>query len=683
VTVIRTQEGRRKSVLRPQDAASVLARQIGTMPPGEVALLDLVIADRVAHQKVEAARWRRKPVSTAQFLEDPYFLGDSCRTLFPALREDLIRLFEGGYREIIAGGAIGVGKTMMSTLVLCRVLYELSCMASPHAAFGLSPGSEILIPLVSKNLLLTRRVIKSAVDDKLKLSPYFLNEFTPQFRTEETIFPGNIRMVVGSYGAERVLGGNVAAAYLDETNFPPGTRKQVITQTLGKKVSEAHFDVVEKVYTNLMTRIKSRLMRSGGDTPGLIILTSSAGTINSFIDRRVKEAENDPLCFVRDHTSWTARPKSHFCGKTFRVVCGTSSVQSKILDDNEEVDHGQLERQNSFVVEVPVEFKRDFELNLEDSLRDIAGISTQAISAYIQRVEALEDAVRDDRTHPWGKEAWIAGTPMTFRWDLLCQEVEHSVAGGKKELLWQPLRNPSAPRWIHIDTSLSGDATGITMAHIARFMEVQRRMPDGRPVVELAPFYVVDFMLCIRPPSGEQIFLGDVRQIVYELQNHGYYIMGLSTDQFQAADLRQQVTRTAGIKTVLQSVDLTTAPYDTLKGAIYEGRLELYRYEPLLEELRALEYDRERGKVDHPKHVGKDVADSLAGAIFGLAQNASRMPVMRSVEDVEAPPTEQDVMGRIVSGGQVKGPVDADEMRARQEAEQAVGPIAVPFLFGD
>lgn len=683
MTVVRTPEGRRKSVLREQEATAILKQQVATMPEGEKALLTACVQHPDLRVEVEAARWARKPVSVAQFLEDPYYLGDACRTLFPALREDIIRLFEGGYREVILTGGIGVGKGHVYSITTCRVLYEMSCMANPHGAFGLSEGSELLFPLISKNLILARRVLKTAVDDKIKLSPYFMNEFTPIFRLEETIFPRNIRVAIGSYGAERTLGANVIGFALDETNFPPGSKKQMITQTIGRKTTEAHYDIVEKVYTQLLTRVKSRIMRSGGDTPGLAILTSSAGTVNSFIDRRVREAESDPLAFVRDHTQWTARPREHFCGDVFRVLCGTSSIQSRILEEEEEVDPVQLEAQNSMIIEIPVEYRRDFELNMEDSLRDIAGISTQAISAYIQRVEALDACIRPDRGHPWGKESWVAGTDMTFRWDLLVKQVEHKVAGGSTELLWQPLRNPGAPRWIHIDTSLSGDATGFCLAHVSKWVEVHRRTQDGRPLVELAPFYVVDFMLRIEPPSGEQIFLGDVRQLIYELQEHGFFIIGVTTDQYQSADLRQQVKRIAGIPTELQSIDLTTQPYDTLKGAIYEGRLELYDYRPVLEELRGLEYDRDRGKVDHPRAGKKDLADSLAGAIFGLAKNASKIPLtMRDAIDVEEKPTEKQIMERMVGGGLVKGPVDVDELRVKRDAER-YGVMPLPFLMGD
>lgn len=468
------------------------------------------------------------------------------------------------------------------------------------------------------------------------------------------------------------------------TNFPPGTKKQVITQTFGKKTSEAHYDIVEKTYTNLNTRIKSRLVQRGGDAPGMMILTSSAGTVNSFLDRRMKAVEKGEIhAFVRDHTSWTVMPRDRFSGETFRVIVGTSSVQSRIVGDAEEVDHAALEAKNAFCVEIPVEFRREFDLNLEDSLRDIAGISTQAISPYIQRVEALEACVRKDREHPWGRETWVAGTAMSFRWDLLCKKVTRSVAGNRSEELWQPLRNPGAPRWIHIDSSLSGDSTGFVMAHIAKWVEVERRTHDGRPLVEMAPFYVVDFALRIEPPTGEQIFLGDVRQLVYELQEHGFYIMGVSTDDYQSADTRQQIRHVAGIPTVLQSLDRTTQPYDTLKGAIYEGRLEVYEYPAMLEELRALEYDRERGKIDHPRAGSKDVADGLCGAIYGLATNVAKMPaLMRDAVDVEELPTEREQLNRQVSGGMLRGPVDADELRARRDRADMPA-MPVPFLLGD
>ena len=69
--------------------------------------------------------------------------------------------------------------------------------------------------------------------------------------------------------------------------------------------------------------------------------------------------------------------------------------------------------------------------------------------------------------------------------------------------------------------------------------------------------------------------------------------------------------------------------------------------------------------------------------VFGLAQNAGRMPVTAAAQDVEEAPTEQEIMGRIVGGGAIRGVVDADDLRARRDRAENEGAFAVPFLFGD
>ena len=59
--------------------------------------------------------------------------------------------------------------------------------------------------------------------------------------------------------------------------------------------------------------------------------------------------------------------------------------------------------------------------------------------------------------------------------------------------------------------------------------------------------------------------------------------------------------------------------YDTLKTAIYENRINYYGYEPVLEELRNVQRDNLKGKVDHPQGMSKDVADALAGIVYTLS----------------------------------------------------------------
>jgi hypothetical protein len=81
-------------------------------------------------------------------------------------------------------------------------------------------------------------------------------------------------------------------------------------------------------------------------------------------------------------------------------------------------------------------------------------------------------------------------------------------------------------------------------------------------------------------------------------------------------------------------MDKTRKPYDTLKGLLYQGKINAYAYLVLLRELKELRLDDKR-KVDHPKSSSqrlkeeglrlgsKDVSDSLAGTIYSAVLQQS------------------------------------------------------------
>lgn len=611
--IVTTKDGRRKSILTSGEISSQAASAVSDLSQDEVDLLmGLVLGEEEtqieATDEMLSRLYHTTPVSMEQFIEDPYYLGESCETLYPQLRQDLIDLFDYPYREVVLTGGIGVGKTYVLSIALCRVLYLLSCLTNPQKVFGLSSGTEMVIPLISKNLILARDVMKTAVDDKIKESPYFMTKFTPRISKESTVFPNNIKVIIGSYTSERVLGTNVIACGLDETNFPPTRKAQQITTGFGKKRTAAHFDVVEKVYQGLARRIKSRFLNRVGDFPGMVILASSAATLESFTERKMEASENDSKVFVRDHTPWTVKPGDSFCGEKFWVVCSTSSLQARILDESEydTVTDEWLEENEAWLLDIPIEYRTDFEIDIENALRDIAGISTQALSIFIQRRDAVDDCVNPGRSHPFSVYEWTAGGLGHFKWEELCRKFERRLPGGYTEEGYAPKINPKALRWCHIDTSLSGDCSGFCVGHVDRWVEVVRRDEDGTRYTDLAPFYIMDVMLRINPPQGEQIYLPDVRQLLYSMMNHGFSFMGFSTDTYMYAEMHQQVKR-KGIRNVeIISMDTSVAPYNELKSAVYEGRIDYYKYEPFIEEFKALEYDRLKGKIDHPQSGSKD-----------------------------------------------------------------------------
>ena len=140
----------------------------------------------------------------------------------------------------------------------------------------------------------------------------------------------------------------------------------------------------------------------------------------------------------------------------------------------------------------------------------------------------------------------------------------------------------------------------------------------------------------IIPPPGDEILLSDIRSIVYQFADHGFSVRFVTMDSFQSADALQQF-RKRGIEAEVLSVDKTAEPYDTLKTAMYEGRVRMHQHkwcQRELSQLQRMPKPSGRGyKINHPK-VGadgkpgtKDVADSLAGVIYNLTMRAPSMPI--------------------------------------------------------
>ena len=671
--------GRYQSRRTDGESRDLLMQQLSELTPGQRKLVQAMLVsatrgDSSLFDYMNESRWLRKPVSVKQFLEDPYYMGNSSQTLYPRIKEDLIDMFETpGIREVVLTGSIGYGKTTFISFATIRLLYELSCLRAPQLAYGLSPGSEIVIALMSKSLHLARQVMKSAVDDKIKLSPYFMEQFKPEFRADSTMFPNNISLSIGSCFSERILGMNVLGGALDEANFMI-SKGQVIGKNGGKKATVAQFDLAEKMYASIVRRIKSRFLKAPQDLPGLMILASSAATIDSFTNRKIRDSVSDPSVFVRDYAAWDVKPKQNFNGEKFWVLIGNSAVRSKVIKDKvdaDAVDRGWLEEQECRIIEVPIEYYDDFDRDLENGIRDIAGISTHAISAFMSRIGRIEDCTNRNVAHPFETTEYEYGSGAKFLWNMLCKPAERKLPGGYKEIYWVPLRNPKAARSIHIDPSLSGDSTGFAMGHIERWVEVVRRGPDGEEYSDVAPHIVVDLMLRINPPQGEQIFLPDIRRMVYELQDHGFHLQSFSCDSYQSAEMVQQM-KARGVKADVVSVDRTMDAYDALKSAIYEQRIEFYHYEPFIAELRALEYDRVRGKVDHPVAGTKDVADAVAGMVYSLVKNANTSNVI--MPDIDLDQQESDAW---VSGSKIMLPPNST-----QSIAQGMVSTPLPFIMG-
>ncbi len=598
-------DGRARSHRTLTEEEKLIAEALNKLTPAEREALEVMIdemrqglvsgAEPTLFDVIGDIEYKHRPVDMETFIKDDYFLGKTCDNLRPVLMDDLNELFNSGYyNEVIFTGSIGWGKTFAASIAVCRILYLLSCMKNPHRTYGIAVDSNISIVCLSVNEQLAIKVAFENIATKVDASNYFMEHFPYERTKTELRFPGHIWVAARATTDTAALGLNTISALMDEGNFLPKTGK-----------NDPRFEAVDRaeiIYNTLKRRLKSRF-QDLGRLPGAIFIISSKQTNEDFTAQRIESSLKDPHVFVRDYALWEVMPEGTYEGENFWVIVGNEQTPSKILDPIE-IAHFQANKpEGTILVEVPMEFFPEFDADLEGSIRDIAGIATVSVSPYIQRRERIEDAIDHNRYHPFSTMVLDPGKGGHFNWDqMVAPQLERGGPGGTKVERTRPILNPYAPRHIHIDPALRNDSLGICMAHIGAWKEVERKSQDGRTYIEKAPVFVVDFVLRVVPPAGDEIVLGEIRSIVYELTAHGYNITTVTMDQFQSADTLQTLTG-KGYTAELLSVDRTPDPYDNLKMALYEGRVSYYRYKPLLKELRELELHftgQKKRKIDHP-----------------------------------------------------------------------------------
>jgi len=214
------------------------------------------------------------------------------------------------------------------------------------------------------------------------------------------------------------------------------------------------------------------------------------------------------------------------------------------------------------------------------------------------------------------------------------------------------------PCWIHVDLSLRHDAAGFAMGYCSSY--VFRKIADelceaenGEDffedrVEEMKP--VVKFPLITRwkaAPRGE-IDFAVVRKLIITIRKRGFYIRGVSYDQYQSAD-SIQILKKLGFRCQQISADVSLGPHATLRELIKDGRAkthclgdrEMFRiwcedtedprlkgkiisdFEPIASELLGLEL-LNNAKVNHTDLTSKDMVDAAAVVARQIVEGAKR-----------------------------------------------------------
>lgn len=586
------------------------------------------------------AKLIRPIVPIREWVNSPYYVGGSVNTLYPYWKQALIDVYEAPQRvnQLILTGAQGAGKTTFALLVILRRIYELSCYENVARLFNLDNISKLAFAYLSVTKDQAMNSGFSKLTEWIDDIPYFQEHFKRNPGIDSSIIWPDARVwvTVGSRH-NHFIGLDMIGAILDEANF----------REMASATKDNDYNVNQRVlnlYSQLMTRAQTRFV-VGGTNYSLIILVSSTTHVGSFTESVISQYSQDPHTRIYSPALWDVKPKEYKKDR-FLVFAGGNNVEPRVIKSMGDInlilqayrkpmfDDGDLstvyERLPNeikpLILKVPEEHRSVFELNITEGLQSLAGYSVASISKFFSNKEAFDRSIKSYIEEPFTKQEIILST------------TDNSFEDGYQPINFYlkpnfKFRNPSAPRFMHLDLALSNDSVGISMAHISGHKPLyqkqltahQEKYGDEIEYDSTLPIVGVDFMLRIKPPKKpHRISIPKIRDfIIYLKQVLGVNIALVTADQFQSAQLLQELSE-FGIKTENLSVDRTPEPYNTLANMIDEGRFETYRHDYFEKELFGLISFSGGKKIDHPPKESKDVADSVAGSVYNTIKAADK-----------------------------------------------------------
>lgn len=439
------------------------------------------------------------------------------------------------------------------------------------------------------------------------MSPWFLERGTVTGRTNLVYQPNkDIRLDIGST-EEHALSVAVMFAAMDEMSF--GQNDNVEYLQTGMMA----------IYNQLYLRLSSRFS-SAGRIQGRMYLISSAKSTNAVLESFIKDNEDQPGMHVSRYKQWEVLPASKFSGKWFKLAVGNELLSSYIMGTNvTEEQVKEAEMQGYQVIDVPLETLHRFEMDLNRTLIDTCGISVQSSYKYIP-YRIVEPCI-GTASNPFKSEIIKTGMKDNYKIsDFFIPELVPEVLYTKKI-------------YVHCDLSKSGDMTGISAIAVLGYKNQERYDDTGGTNLLKEMVFRHIFSVGLQCPPNDELSMIKVKDFIHYLKYElGWNICGVSCDGYQSLMLLQSL-RIDGFETKEVSMDIVKnkedVGYTNFRNVLVEQRIKLIKLHELIKEITSLEKNDTTGKVDHPKQstkilsdgtkvksVGKDISDSLGGAIY-------------------------------------------------------------------
>lgn len=487
-------------------------------------------------------------------------------------------------------GAIGIGKSSISIIGVLYDLYRVTLLKNPHKKYKLLPTTPIVITLITATMDLAGAVLADQLIDAIGQSPYFRSKLLPGKgdRIDEDMFPHHIGIAYGSR-MRHSLGKAVIGAIIDEANFQNAVADQAIQN-----------------YNSIRRRMFSRFMTKGGEVPCRMWVVSSRNENTSFLESHIDAERGNPRVAIYEPAIWEVQAhKGIYSGETFPVFIGSDVEQPKILTSAKEMDDYM-----GLTIQVPVEYRKDFENNLPGALQDLAGVSTRNGVNLIYNVEALDKALCLDNA-------------------MTTDEIFLTLTGDDQLSDYYKGGLPTGNYYVHLDGGLRHDRFGFAMSRVTEQIHTSTTsFLDGSISSKLSPLVETPLAFGIKALPGSEVPLWKVRQFLVYLRSQKVHISLITCDGYQSADMMQLLEK-LGFNVKYSSADRTKDSYLKLSSNILLSQHKLPKSKILRMEL--LNLQNLPKKIDHPVTVivdgkqvpgGKDIADAVAESSYNAICNA-------------------------------------------------------------
>lgn len=597
--------------------------------------------------------YKERPVSMKEFLSDPKFLGSvtgggkGVRPVWKTALTDISR--EDRKYIVILTGAIGTGKTTTAIVGIAYVMHRILCLKDPWTYFGKMGGGKMAIVFFNLTKTLSEGKGFNQLQSYLLASPWFRSHGivsgSKEKGNEKIEFPIFDYKLASPYAQGfGFIGEHVIAAIMDEVD------SQIASEPQKKRIMAA--------YEATIRRFVSRFVFDD-QSIGRLFLVASKQERLSFLNTFIIKMQGSKNVYLVDIALWEASDQSEYCGEKFQISLGDQFFPPKIIRSEDDVK--EAIGRNFKILNVPIEFKDDFELDIVGALRDIAGVSiTQLRTTKLFAAESVLTEVYDrNRLNPVSVQTIEVGLKDDV--DLLKFIDLPKIRVGR-----------NVPRYIHVDIAFTGDALGLGMSCVSGWTKVDSLREDGTFALIKKPVVETDFAMRIKARHGDQIPIHKVHKLILDLKNICRFNIVLCTFDLRIASITSsQVIELAGIKCDSLSLDKSPQLHLGFRDLVNEGRWLCF-YDPYLHfELVNLEYDPVRNKIDHPDEISevvllesgdtkevvlsgtKDKSDGVIGSAMNALANCDVPPdieVMKRLYDAvsSGEKTETDTVEKII-----------------------------------